>query len=105
MSVRSSFVEHFGEVEAASFEAAANEHGNGINDVNKGDDPFKWVILIVIGYQCAEKDNYRDHHGIAAPWPKVQAWIKAHAHLDTHNGDSDYLCLLAGGYKDYVGVQ
>lgn len=101
-SVRGSFVEQFGEDQAAALERAAEGHANGINSERRGDDPFKWAILIAIGYQCAEKEDFRDYHGITAPWDEVKAWIKAHADLASHNGDCDFICLFVGGYNDFV---
>lgn len=102
MSIREAFVAKFGEDQAAAIEAAANEHANGVNDQNKGTDPFKWALLIAIGYQCAEKASYREYHGIAAPWDEVKQWMKDHADLASHDGDCDYLSLLAGSYNEYM---
>ena len=103
MSVRESFVTRFGEDEALRFESAANGHANGINSANTGSDNFKWVIAIVIGYQCAEVDGYRKHHGITSPWDEVKAWIKSDASLGSHDGDVDYLSVMAGIYNEYTG--
>ena len=102
MSVRASFVERFGEDQAAAIEAAAEKHENGINSVNKGSDPFKWACLIAIGYQCAEVGSYREEHGITAPWGEVRQWLKESAELHTHNGDCDYLALMCGKYNEYM---
>lgn len=101
-SIREQFAAKFGEDQAAAIEAAANEHGNGINNTNLGSDPFKWALLICIGYECASKDSYRDHHGITAPWNTVSRWIKDHAELGTHNGDVDYLSMFAGAYNEFM---
>ena len=83
-------------------EGAAKYHENGVNSKCKGDDPFKWALVICIGYQCCEKSDYREYHGITAPWDEIKAWIKAHGHLDTHNGDCDYLALFAGVYNEFL---
>lgn len=100
-NVRESFVRHFGENQAKKFEGAAREHANGINDKEIG-DPFKWAILICIGYQCAEVEGYREHHGITASWPKIKSWIKQNGKLSTYKGDLDYLSLMCGTYNEYV---
>lgn len=105
MSVRDSFVARFGEDEAQRFEAAANQHGNGLNYARKGSDPFKWVVAIVIGYQCAEVEGYRGIHGITSSWDEVKDWIKTDANLASHDGDVDYLSVFAGVYNEYVGKE
>lgn len=102
MSVRESFVQRFGEEQAARIEAAAHEHMNGPNSENKGSDAFRWAIAIVIGYQCAEVARYRESHEITAPWSGIQQWIKEHGDLVNHDGDVCYLTLLAGGYNQYM---
>lgn len=100
MSVRESFRETFGEDQATAIENAAQEHENGVHD-NRGSDPFKWAISICLGYECASKDSYREHHGITAPWEDISAWIKKHGELSTHDGDIDYLSAFAGVYDKY----
>lgn len=104
MSARDSYVETFGEAEARALEAAAQEHKNGIHD-NPGSDPFRWAVVIAIGYQCAEVDSYRDSHGIHAPWEEIKQWIIDHGDLAAHDGDVDYLSLMAGKYTEYVEGQ
>lgn len=101
-SIRGRFVRDFGETTAAKIEAAASGHSNGINSERKGDDPFKWALLICIGYQCMEKGDFRKHHGIKPKWSKLKAWIKRHGELNTHNGDCDYLSMMSGVYNEYM---
>ena len=102
-SIRNIFVKQFGEKLADSLERAAMEHGNGINDTNLGSDPFKWVLLICIGYQCFELKRFRDYHNIkGASYKDIKKWIKDNAELGSHDGDSDYLSLVAGVYKEFV---
>ena len=102
MNTREHFVRAFSEAEAVAIEGAAEEHGNGVNNANKGSNPFKWAILIVIGYQCAECDGYRKHHGITLDYAAFKRWVRAHGNLGTHDGDCDYLCLMGGGYNDWI---
>lgn len=99
-SVRESFVAVFGEEEAQALEEAALEHANGTNDLSKGSDPFKWTILMVIGYQCAEK--YSEYHKINAPWEQIKDWAKLEGNLESHDGDCDFLAMLAGIYDEYL---
>jgi len=101
-SVKESFIKKFGKEEAEKIEKAAQEHENGVNNGNKGRDPFKWAILICLGYECISKDGYRDYHGITTPWPELKKWIKRSAKLHTHDGDCDYLSLFAGVYNEYM---
>lgn len=101
MSVRDSFVQKFGEDEARRLEDAASEHKNGVHDWT-GSDPFKWVLVICIGYQCFEKPSYRTYHKIEAPYEEIRQWIKSDGHLDTHDGDCDFLSLFVGAYNDFM---
>jgi len=103
MTTREDFVARWGEDAALALEAAAEEHANGINDGDRGSDPFKWVLIIVIGYQCAEIPMYRSHHGITTPaWDELHEWMVEEADLGTHEGDVDYLSLAAGKYEPYA---
>lgn len=102
-TIRDEFVARFGESNAAAIEAAAESHKNGIHD-RPGSDPFRWALVIAIGYQCMEEPNYREHHGITAPWSRLRPWIKQHGNLKEHDGDSDFLGLFAGVYNYYVGL-
>ena len=101
VSVRVSYVEAFGEDEALSIEAAADEHKNGVHD-KAGSDAFRWAIAICLGFQCAEVDSYRESHSIKAPWSEIQQWIKNHGDLENHDGDVDFIMLAVGGYDEYV---
>jgi hypothetical protein len=101
-SIRQLFEGRFGADQAEAIVAAAEEHANGTNSENRGSDPFKWALLITIGYECWSKHGYRDYHGITAPADEIKAWVIANANLGDHDGDCDYLCALAGGYDEYV---
>jgi hypothetical protein len=104
-SIRIDFEKAFGVDQAKAIYDAALSHEKGVNNIEKGSDPFKWALLIAIGYQCMEVERYREHHGITAPWEELKAWIKEHADLSSHNGDCDYLALFAGKYNEYVGKE
>jgi hypothetical protein len=104
---RDAFVEKFSESDALAIEAAAESHKNGVHD-KPGSDPFRWAVLIALGYECMSKDRYRDHHGIAAPWADIEAWLKEPTRrewLAAHDGDSDYLALMVGVYTPYMPEQ
>ena len=104
MGIRDSFVKQFGEANAQAMENAAHGHENGVNSDNKGADPFRWAILICIGYQCFEIDSYRDHHRFTAEasFPDIKRWIIEEADIGAHKGDCDYLSLVLGKYNDYL---
>lgn len=102
MSVRESFVERFGEAEAAAMEAAADQHRNGVNDENLGSDPFKWALCIAIGYQCFVEEAYREKHGFRASLEELGWWIRNHGDLASHDGDFDILGALMGVYEPYI---
>ena len=100
-SVRNSFVARFGEEQASLIEAAARKHQNGIHD-KMGSDPFKWSICIAIGFQCVENTAYKKYHAITVPFPAFKKWVKTEGHLDTHDGDVDFIALFAGTYDEYM---
>ena len=100
--VRDHFVSTFGADAAEKIEAAANYHANGVNSKKKGDDPFKWALLICIGYDCCSKERFRQYHGISTPWEEIKGWIKEHGCLASHNGDCDYLALFGGAYNEFM---
>ena len=102
VSVRDHFVSAFGEDLAQKIEASANYHANDVNSKNRGSDPFKWALLICIGYECCSKKQFRQYHGILTPWEDIRGWIKEHGDLATHNGDCDYLALLSGAYNEFM---
>ena len=80
-------------------ERAVDQHMKAAH-ANKGSDPFKWAVLIAIGYECFEK--YRETHGFTVSAPDWERWIFDEAALATHDGDCDYLALFAGRYDRYV---
>jgi hypothetical protein len=100
--IREKFVKDFGEEQAQMIEQVANSHANGVNDRNKGKDPFKWALLICIGYQCMEKQSYRNYHQISISWNILKKWIKNYGELSSHNGDCDYLALITGKYHEFI---
>lgn len=101
MTVRNSFVANFGEENALAFEAAAEAHDNGLHP-NRGSDPFKWVLMLVLSYECASKPLFAFHHGITAEWELVDAWIEAKAEMGEYDGDVDFLAFLTGTYNSYT---
>ncbi len=106
MTIRDRFTEKFSDDLATKIEDAANDHGNGVNNKNKGADPFKWALLICIGYQCFEVERFRKHHGITeASYEDIKRWIINNAELDTHDGDFDYISLLAGVYDKFMTAE
>jgi len=78
---------------------AALSHANGINSTNKGSDPFRWALTIVIGYQCVEK--YAKYHNIKVPFNEFKKWVIENAELHEHDGDIDWLALAAGVYQEF----
>lgn len=102
--IRTAFVAAFGEDEAARIEAAAEEHANYVNSSNRGSDPFRWALVICIGYQCMSREEFRTYHGIMTPWNVLHDWIVVNGDLRAHDGDCDYLGLFLDAYTPYVGT-
>lgn len=97
--VRDKFVARFGEDNAAAVERAADGHKNGVHD-NPGSDPFKWALLICIGFQCMT--DYQKGHEIDLPTePVLRSWVRQNADLVSHDGDYDYLAAFAGAYEGW----
>ncbi len=105
-SIRGHFVETFGEDLAAAIERAAESHITPYNANNRGSDPFKWALLITIGYQCFEVDAYREFHGITgATYEQIRDWIKEHGDLASHDGDFDSVAAFCGLYGQYMPTE
>lgn len=106
MSTRESFVERFGEADAASIERAAVYHkGEFLESDKVGSDTFRDAIVIALGFECMSADSYREYHGITAPWADIQEWIRTDGQLAHHDGPVDYLAMFAGVYNEYVGIE
>jgi len=104
-NIEQKFVKRFGKELAEKIKEAALSHADGINNEKIGDF-FKWALLMVIGYQCLEKKEYRKYHGIKFPkgvrWATIKKWIRDNANLASYQGSLDYLSLFAGTYDYYV---
>ena len=97
---RDDFVVRFGETNALHIEWAADSHKNGVHD-KPGSDPFRWAILICIGWQCLEK--FAEYHEITCAWEDVRDWLKTHKdYISAHDGDVDYLAVFTGVYDEFV---
>ena len=100
--LRQSFVDRFGEADALRVEDAAVEHAKEANSKNRGDDEFRWAILICIGSECLTR--FRAYHKIKAGQEAIHSWIVDNKqYLLKHKGDVDYLMLALGGYNFLLG--
>jgi len=100
-SVRESFVEHFGEDQARAIEAACALHkAESIHSKDgMGDDPFKYAVLMCIGYNCVK---YGKSHGITISPTDFKRWCLEHGDLASYKGPiPDYISLFAGVYDEY----
>lgn len=105
MSIRESFVSMFGEDQAVRIEEAALQHMNGMGQVHSqdswGSDPFRYMILGAIGWECVTR--FAEFHGITIDPVAFQLWVLDHADLHEHDGDMpDYLSLMAGAYLGWI---
>lgn len=101
MTPRESFEQTFGPEQTRQIEFAAESHMNGAHS-NKGSDPFKWALCIVIGYKCVEKSDYAAGHAITIQPDDFKQFCREHAELSTHDGDVDYLALFTGAYEGFL---
>jgi hypothetical protein len=102
-AARARFVQRFGAAAAAAIEKAAEGHRETRS--GKGSDPFRWAVVIALGFQCMEVGAYRENHGIEPPWPELKAWLfepEQRAWLSAHDGDLDALALLTGRYNEFM---
>jgi hypothetical protein len=101
-SVRESFVEHFGEDQARAIEAACAEHkAESIHSKDdEGNDPFKYAVLMCIGYGCIK---YGKSHGITVSPADFKSWCLEHGDLASYKGPiPDYISFFGGVYNEYL---
>lgn len=103
---RDQFAADLGEEKAAAIEAAAQIHVEEMGEIHadddKGNSPFLYAVLTVIGRQCW---NYptgnASHQGIPTE-EKLQNWCKDGNKLGEYTGQPpDYLALLVGAYEPF----
>lgn len=107
MTVRHSFVEHFGEDQATKIEEASLTHMQSSNVAHKedkwGSDPFQYHLLACIGSDCFTVQKNRDYHGITIPLEELRAWVLEFGDLHAFEGDlPDYLALFVGAYNSWI---
>jgi hypothetical protein len=105
MTIRDSFVEHFGEEDAGRIEEASIGHQNDdkVNHGNDrwGKDPFKYHLLMCISHECFSE--FHEWHGIKADAAAMKAWALEHADLHEYEGDiPDYIGMIAGAYTSWI---
>jgi hypothetical protein len=112
VTIRVSFVEHFGEEAATRVEEAALMHlGEGPvphldihADDRWGDDPFCYLFLVCIGRDCFTR--WRAWHRIDAEYEEILAWCLEFGDIHDFKGDlPDYLALMAGAYNPWINWQ
>lgn len=105
MSIRESFVSHFGEDEAVRVEEASLMHIKGTfsgglgqvletigldpdrSEMKWGSDPFKWHLRNAITHECLARPEFRAHHGIHTPTSELKLWSQQYGDLDNFDGD------------------
>jgi hypothetical protein len=109
MTIRTSFVERFGEENAVRVEEAALMHlGEGPAphldvhaDDKWGPDPFAYLFLVCIGRDCFTR--WRTWHNMGFEYEEVLAWALENANLHAYEGDlPDYLAMMAGAYNPWI---
>lgn len=105
MTIRTSFVETFGEENATRVEEAAISHLGGPFDIHSndkwGDDPFQYLFMVCISRDCLTR--WRSHHGIDASYEDILAWALENANLHEYSGDiPDYMAIILGAYSPWI---
>jgi hypothetical protein len=99
VTVRDSFIEHFGAKNASAIESAAIQHNHETHK-NPGNDTFQWSICMVLSYQCVEQ--FAADHEIGISNEDFLQWVRDHADLDNYDGDVDALGLAVGCYDEFM---
>ncbi len=104
-TTREKFVARFGEDNAWRAEMACESH-IGINpghaNDDRGPDPFQYVLLGVIGWECISR--FAEQHGFQdITAEEFRQWCLAEADLANYEGDvPDLLAMASGIYLDFV---
>lgn len=109
MSLRDQFVAEFGEPAAVALEKACDGHmaeaGSLHANDDRGSEPFRYVLLACIGYQCLVIERFRQHHDIRPSKESLQSWIVENAKLEEHVGDlPDYLAMVVGAFNPWLSI-
>lgn len=112
--LRKKFVEVFGEWDASLLEEACDMHIHAkSNDPliafvaglfgdspenhekdDRGSDPFRYVILTCLGYECVTNDGYRRAHALTLDPFEFMKWCITEADLESFDGDQpDHLAM------------
>jgi hypothetical protein len=105
MSVRESFVAHFGEEPALRIEEASLMHITEIASIHTkdtwGNDPFQYHFLNAIARECLTR--YKDFHGITPDSEEMRLWCVAEGRLHEYEGEfPDYIALMIGVYLHWI---
>lgn len=99
------FCGQFGQDQADAVYTAATSHrdldGSGERSTFQPDYPdhFATIFAFAIGYECVNRNEFKDYHGITADTEQMRQWCLDNNVLNRAE-DADFLCLLAGGYDD-----
>lgn len=96
-----SFIERFGEHNAAVMINAAVSHMNAVHDDDAG-ELFLWALAICIGSECMKEKYRTDHPFENLTEDEVRAWCLESNWLGDYEGDVDYLALMIGMYHPWV---
>ena len=107
MTIRDSYVEHFGEEQATKVEESALTHMRDVSAGHRedswGSDPFRYHLLACISFDCFTVEKNREYHGITVPLDDVRAWALEHADLHLHDGDiPDFIAFTIGVYYSWI---
>lgn len=100
--LRDEFIKDFGIDTWLKLQEAVKSHiDDGLIDKEfKGN--FAQVIFLAIGFECVEKSEYRQYHGISITWDEFKSWLLSHRdrilRMRITDNDIDYLAFSVGKY-------
>lgn len=103
-NLRERFVARFGLDLAETIERGIEDHAKKYPMVlDRGSDPFRFVLVWAVGFECLVDPAFRREHGITVPWADLAAWIRAEADLASYDGTMDLAGRGFGSFDAILG--
>lgn len=103
--LRDQFVADFGVLFAGSIEAAIERHVPELKvQLERGSDPFRFVLVWAVGLECLSRPEFRAEHGITVPWAVLRDWIRDADLLAGYDGTFDFGGRAVGLFDEMLGT-